>query len=200
MSLYATTAQIKAALRISDSVDDTLISTAGSAASELIDSYTGRVFGAGTVASTRYFSARKTTHVEVDDMPSAPVWVKSSTNRDGVYDVTWDPSDLTLLPLNQFIDGLTWPYTAIETLNGKTWQMALRDEPTIAVNAVWGFPTVPMSITQAAIIQASRIFKRLDSPLGVAGFGEMGVVRVTNGLDPDVAQLCAPYRRLRTAL
>jgi hypothetical protein len=51
-------------------------------------------------------------------------------------------------------------------------------------------------VTQAAIIQASRIFKRLDSPLGVAGFGDMGAIRVGRGLDPDVAQLVEPYRKM----
>jgi hypothetical protein len=40
-----------------------------------------------------------------------------------------------------------------------------------------------------------RIFKRLDSPLGVAGFGDFGAMRVSKGLDPDVAQLVAPYVR-----
>jgi hypothetical protein len=38
------------------------------------------------------------------------------------------------------------------------------------------------------------VFKRADSPLGVAGFGEFGVVRVTQ-LDPDVKALLEPYRR-----
>jgi hypothetical protein len=56
---------------------------------------------------------------------------------------------------------------------------------------------VPEPITQAVIIQASRIFKRYDSPLGVAGFGDLGAIRVTRALDPDVAQLVEPYRRMR---
>jgi hypothetical protein len=42
-----------------------------------------------------------------------------------------------------------------------------------------------------------RLFKRLDSPLGVAGFGDLGVMRVSRGLDPDVAQLIEGYRRFQ---
>lgn len=200
MSLYATTAQIKAALRITDSVDDSLINTAGSAASELIDAYCGRTFGQSAGTVTRYYSAHKSNHVEIDDMAAAPVFVKFSSNRDGNYDQTVAASDYTLLPSNGIMDGLAWPYTAIQTLNTKTWTIAVADEPTVAVSGVWGFPTVPASIMQAAIIQASRIFKRLDSPLGVAGFGEFGAVKVSNSLDPDVMVLCGPYRRLRQAL
>jgi hypothetical protein len=62
---------------------------------------------------------------------------------------------------------------------------------------VFGWPSVPIAIKQATIIQASRIFKRLDSPLGVAGFGDLGAIRVTRDLDPDVAQLVMPYKRMR---
>ena len=198
MSLYATTAQIKAALRITDAVDDSLIAMAGSAASELIDAYCRRTFGAGTVASTRVFNTRKSNHVEVDDMASAPVFVKSSTNRDGVYDKTWDAGTYTLLPVNGFVDGLSWPYTAIQLLGDRTWNAAWGDEPVIQVSAVWGFPTVPVSVTQACVIQASRMFKRNDSPLGVT-FGEFGALRVTRHVDPDVEVLLAPYRRLTGA-
>lgn len=200
MTLYASTAVIKAALRITDNVDDSLIATAGSAASELIDAYCGRTFGAGTVASTRYFAARKANHVEVDDMASAPVFVKSSSNRDGNYDTDWASTDLAYLPTNQFVDGLSWPYTAIQTLNMKVWPISYSDEPTIAVSAIWGFPTVPASVVQAAVIQSTRIFKRLDSPLGVAGFGDAGVMRVHSKVDPDVEVLLQPYRRIRAAL
>lgn len=202
MSLYATTAQIKAALRIptGDTIDDALISLAGSAASELIDAYCGRVFGtSGSVASTRVFSTHKNNHVEVDDMASAPVFVKSATSNNGVFDYQWPSTDYVLLPLNSFIDGLTWPYTAIQTINQKTWYPAVNDEPMIQVSAIWGFPTVPAAVTQACVIQASRIFKRNDSPLGVAGWGDMGVMRVTRQVDADVEVLLAPYRRVRSA-
>jgi hypothetical protein len=46
-------------------------------------------------------------------------------------------------------------------------------------------------------MQASRLFARLDSPLGVAGFGDMGAMRVSFKMDPDVGMLLGPYRRLR---
>jgi hypothetical protein len=35
------------------------------------------------------------------------------------------------------------------------------------------------------------------TPLGVAGFGDMGAIRVSSQLDPDVAQLVMPYKRMR---
>ena len=66
----------------------------------------------------------------------------------------------------------------------------------IKVTAVFGWPNIPVTVTQATILQSSRIFSRLQSPLGVAGFGDMGIMRVSRGLDPDVVQLVEGYRRV----
>jgi hypothetical protein len=61
------------------------------------------------------------------------------------------------------------------------------------ITGTWGWPAIPAAVKQACLIQVSRVFKRAESPLGVAGFGEFGVVRI-NQLDPDVRALLAPYR------
>jgi len=65
----------------------------------------------------------------------------------------------------------------------------------VRVTATWGWATTPQSIATATRLQASRLFKRADSPLGVAGFGDMGAMRVSRYMDPDVELLLAPYRR-----
>ena len=65
------------------------------------------------------------------------------------------------------------------------------------VTGVFGWPSVPKAIEVATIIQSTRIFKRYDSPLGVAGFGDFGAVRVSRFLDPDVEQLVMPYKKMR---
>jgi hypothetical protein len=67
----------------------------------------------------------------------------------------------------------------------------------VKVTGVWGWASVPIAIKQATILLAARIYKRSDSPLGIAGFGDMGVMRVSSQIDPDVAQLVNPYRMLR---
>jgi len=55
-----------------------------------------------------------------------------------------------------------------------------------------------MDIVQATILLSMRQFKRYDSPLGVAGFGDLGAMRVTK-FDPDVEALVAPWRKVRMA-
>jgi len=196
VALYASTAQIKAALRITDAVDDTLINMAGSAASELINGYCGRSFeNYGT--ATRYFAPNDLYVLQIDDLAGTAITVLSSSNADDVFDVTFAAKDYQLEPLNSISEGLSWPFTRIRAVDDFDWSV-FGDEATAKITGVWGWPAVPASISQAAVIQGSRIFTRLQSPLGIAGFGDMGVVRVSRQLDPDVAQLVEPFRRMRS--
>jgi len=195
VALYASTAQIKAALRITDAVDDTLINMAGSAASELINGYCGRSFeNYGT--ATRYFAPNDLYVLQIDDLAGTAITVLSSSNADDVFDVTFAAKDYQLEPLNSISEGLSWPFTRIRAVDDFDWSV-FGDEATAKITGVWGWPAVPASISQAAVIQGSRIFTRLQSPLGIAGFGDLGVVRVSRQLDPDVAQLVEPFRRMR---
>lgn len=194
MTAYATLAQVKAALRITDSVDDTLIEMARESASDLIDGYCGRTFSSsGTV--TRVFAPADDYVLQTDDIAGTVVTITSSTGADGVFDVTWKTTDYQLEPLNGVSNGQAVPFTRIRAIQDYLWPTA-GGEATVRVTGVFGFPAVPIVVTQATVLQASRIFTRLQSPLGVAGFGEMGVVRVTRALDPDVAALVEPYRRI----
>jgi hypothetical protein len=199
---YATRNQVKAALRIgtADTLDDDLIDNCVGAASRLIDGYCNRRFWQSGTAEARVFQAEDSFYCSIDDIAGTALTLKSSTQADGTFDLTWKVSDYQLEPLNGNLDGLTWSYDKIRavgdylfpTVNANYGEQAL-----VQVTAIFGWPSVPEPITQATIIQASRIFKRYDSPLGVAGFGDLGAIRVSRFLDPDMAQLVEPYRRMR---
>jgi hypothetical protein len=199
---YATRNQVKAALRIgtADTLDDDLIDNCVGAASRLIDGYCNRRFWQSGTAEARVFQAEDSFYCSIDDIAGTALTLKTSTQADGTFDLTWSRSDYQLEPLNGNLDGLTWSYDKIRavgdylfpTVNANYGEQAL-----VQVTAVFGWPSVPEPVTQATIIQASRIFKRYDSPLGVAGFGDLGAIRVSRFLDPDMAQLVEPYRRMR---
>ena len=198
-TLYTTGSAVKAAARITDSVDDALINAAVESASRLIDGYCGRSFFAAGSA-TRLFTAYDSLLLQIDDLAgTANLVIESDTAADGTFDTTWDLIDYQLEPLNQIADGITgWPYTRIRAVENYVWPMQ-GGEALIRITASnWGWPAVPDPIEQACVIQSLRIFKRLDSPLGVLGFDGMGVtVRVGRGLDPDVMQMIDPYRKMR---
>jgi hypothetical protein len=197
---YCTLAQVKAALRITDSTDDTLLEGSVESASRLIDGYAMRSFyNAGT--AVRVFSTNDSLYVQTDDMAGTAVTIETSTLGDGVWDVTFSVTDYQLEPLNGTLDGITWAYDRVRAVGDyvfpTTSVLQGEGQALVRVTAVWGWPAIPKAIETATIIQATRIFKRFDSPLGVAGFGDFGAVRVSRFLDPDVEQLVQPYRKMR---
>lgn len=192
---YATLAQVKSALRITDSVDDTLLEMAIESASRAIDQYTNRNFyNAGT--AVRYYAPSNSLNVLIDDLISI-VKLESMNDDEQVYDTTWASDDYQLEPLNGITDGFEQPYTNIRAIGDYVYQ-TLEGEATVKVTGVWGWSATPIQVTQATVIQSSRIFKRLDSPLGIIS-GELGSMRVGSRLDPDVAQLVDSLRKIRMA-
>jgi hypothetical protein len=193
---YASLNQVKAALRITDTVDDTLLEMAIESGSRAIDGYTNRSFSAlGT--ATRVFTPNDYLVVEIEDLITL-LDLKTKSDDDSTFDTTWSADDYQLEPLNGRVDGLPTSYTHIRAVGDYLFSQ-WDGEATVQVTGTWGWSAVPIAVTQACVIQSSRIYKRLDSPLGVAGISDIGIMRVSNQLDPDVAQLVSPYRRIRFA-
>jgi hypothetical protein len=192
---YCSLADLKASARITDNVDDAPLELAVESASRLIDSYTQRYFyNAGT--ATRLFVPQDSYVTELDDLITLTTLQTSDGDNFGT---TWQAKDYQLEPLNGVVDGLTGhPATRVRAVDDFLFTY-LDGEATVRVAGVWGWSAVPTAVKQATIIQAARIFKRNDSPLGIAGFGELGAVRVGTQLDPDVKQLIEPYRKVRFA-
>jgi hypothetical protein len=190
---YATLSEVKASLRITDAIDDSLLETAIESASRMIDGFTARTFSnAGT--ATRNFAATDDLNLIIDDAIS--ISEVASTDEIGDTYTVWKVTDYQLEPLNSRSDGLYMPYTGIRAVNDYAWPV-VDQQALCRITGVWGWASVPMAIRQATIIQSSRLFKRLDSPLGIAGFGDLGAIRVGRYLDPDVEQLAMPYRIMR---
>jgi hypothetical protein len=193
---YCTLADVKASLRITDTIDDALIENSINAASRMIDQYCNRYFYSGTAGEVRYYQANDGFVCWIDDAQAISE-IKTSSTDPLIFDTTWEAGDYQLMNPNQRANGAYSPYTAITATDNylfPVWaEMAL-----VKVTGTFGWSAVPDSIKFAAIIQASRLFKRLESPLGVAGVSDMGIMRVGSSIDGDVAQLINPFRLLRT--
>jgi hypothetical protein len=197
---YTTLAEVKSALRVIDTIDDSLISIAIEAASREIDGYTERYFyNAGT--ASRVFLPEDSFLTEIDDLVSLE---KLETSSDGeAFDIEWSAADYQLEPLNGQVGGLEHPFTRIRAVDNKlfpVWDLKNTNayKATVKVTGVWGWPSIPSAINQATILLSMRQFKRFDSPLGVAGFGDIGAINITR-VDPDVMALIAPFRKIRMA-
>jgi len=193
---YCTLADVKAALRISDTVDDALLENSVNAASRMIDQYCNRYFYSGSVGEIRYYKANDGFTCWIDDAISVSE-LKTSSTDPLIYDTTWAAEDYQLLPANRIANGAYYPITGLSATDNYLFPV-WADIALVKVTGQFGWNAIPDSIKFATIIQASRLFKRLESPLGVAGVSDIGIMRVGANIDGDVAQLINPFRLLRT--
>lgn len=191
---YCTLAELKAALRVSDAIDDALLELAIESASREIDGYCERSFTSET--ATRVFSVGDAVVLPVDDLISVTTIKTTATTT---WDTTWTSGDYQLEPLNGKVNGIAWPYTHIRAVGNYLWPVwavgtLSADMASVQIAGVWGWSAVPTAIRQACVILAMRIFKRLDAPLGMIT-NDLGSMRVGR-FDPDVEALVAPYRKV----
>lgn len=191
---YCTLQQLKDSLRITDNVDDTMLELAIETASRQIDDYCERVFY--TTSGTRYYAPRDNYVCETDDIVSITT-LKSSSAANGVYDITWATTDYQTEPLNGIAGGIASPITHLRAVDDYLFPLQ-SGETTVQVVGVFGWSAVPTAIKYATLLLSSRLFKRMDSPLGVAGIGDLGVIRVSR-IDPDIDALIAPFKKMRFA-
>ena len=180
---YCTLTQLKAALQLTDTDDDTILENCIDAGARLIDGHAMRqFFSAGT--ATRVFIPDTDTVCYVNDLAGTAITLKTTDAADTVYETTWTTADYQLEPLNGLNLGQTWPYTRIRS-TGTLAFSTVNEYPTVQVTGVWGWAAIPAPIVQANILQSARLFKRFDSPIGDWA---------SKGLDADAAQLVEPYR------
>ena len=195
MANYATLAQVKAALRITDQIDDALLTTSIEAASRWVDGWCDRSFTVASGTAVRdYVPSGRMEPLVVDDLTSV-VSIKIDENLDRTFVTTLAEIDFQLEPVNARSFDNAYPYTAIRPQEDGYWP-TFDGRATVRVEATFGWPAVPVAVREATILQASRLYTRLSSPVGVVSFGDMGAIRVSRFADPDVEMLLAPYRRL----
>jgi len=191
---YATLDDLKAQLGIEadDTTRDALLTKALNSASRGIDRATGRRFWLDTTVTARTYRLHQQIVREedgdvlkVDDIgDTTGMTVESASTGGGVFtDIT---GTYETTPDNALADG--YPITGL--LRPLTiWGTAFTR---IRVTAKFGWPAVPDDIAQACLIQASRLYKRKDSPEGIIGSAEWGV-RNLSRRDPDVWALIEPF-------
>lgn len=187
---YADLATLKSSLGMEadDDTRDSLLNKALASASRSIDTATGRRFWLDAAASAREFNPASRVvcgsdgeRLLLDDAGAAPTLVE--TGAAGAWAAV---TDYETGPENAIVRGR--PVTSLLRSSGSWGRGTVR----VRVTARWGWPVVPDEIEQATLIQASRLFKRKDSPEGVTGSAEWGVVRLSRR-DPDVWALIEHY-------
>jgi len=197
---YCTVAELKAMIGLTSSSQDTNISNAIDGASRQIDQLCGRNFYITDSATDKYFNPQNNYYLDVPDIANTTnLVIKLDTNDDGTHDTTLtENTDFYLKPINTTdVDGDdNAPFGTIEIIHSRT---SKHFDPKIVKNvkitAFWGFPQVPQAIKMACLLQASRLWKRKDSPFGTYGSGDTGKKELFQKFDPDAKSLIMGYKK-----
>jgi hypothetical protein len=198
---YTSVEELKSRLNITDTVSDFELELAVQAAARAVESYCGRFFY--QIAETRTYVPYDLYELPVDDLVSVTS-MATDQDGDGVFEQSWVAGtdfqlSFGIWEFNANVTGEARPYTHIRAINavggGKffpyTWPFSRLDR--IQIIGVWGWPTVPYRVKQATLQVASELFKLKDSPFGLAGTSEFGMVRLPRGGNPYVASLLCDY-------
>ncbi len=187
---YVTEAELASYLRIVDTQDDVELGLAISGASRAIDQATNRQFGLVSAEertySVRYDYERAVWVADVDDY---------QTTTGLVVDVDGDVvATFTKEPRNAAQKGRPWTRVVFTSDSEVTPSC----DSEVAVTAAWGWTSVPATIKNACLLQASRFFTDRNAPFGVAGSPDMGSeLRLLAKVNPDVEVMIRAYRRTR---
>lgn len=179
---YATVAELKGYLRITDTADDVLLATWVTTASRNVDDFCGRQFGQVAAVETREYSGVWDRHLgkfvyELDDVQDVDDLVVVNASATVL-------TDYDLEPVNALKKGR--PYE----------RLVCSDAGPLTVDALWGWTAVPAAVKTGLFLQAARVAARRDSPFGISGSPQMqGEIRLLAQLDPDFRTSLKPLVR-----
>lgn len=193
---YATLAELKGRLGITNTADDTRLTSALAAASLGVELLCHRQFNDAGATSPRTYVAVTTGLAKVDDFSTTVgLQVAIDLDGDGTFEITLTIDvDFQLEPAGGVVGGVPgWPFwrLRIRSRSARFFPICGADR-LVQVTARWGWAAVPAPVKEATLLGAQELFSLKEAPFGVAGFGEFGVVRVRD--NPKIRGLLAGYR------
>ena len=160
------------------------------AASRQIDEFRGDQFWKESTPTARYFRTDNPYLLWTGDYAdTTTMTVASDTAGDGTFGTVWAATDWQAEPFRR-LNGR--PFDRLVAIGDKcfpvTWARA-----SVRVTAHWGWAAIPEAVEQACQILAIDHFKSKDLTGGVAGFGDLGAIRVS-AFNPQARALLMPYK------
>lgn len=185
--LYCSVETVKGRLGLTLMDQDAALERAIGAASRAIDGLTGMTFFSAT--ATRHFTADDPYLLRIDDC-LAITTLKTDDNGDRTYATTWAVTDFDSEPYNAL------PITRLRVAPGGAHSFPLTRRG-VELAGSWGTAAAaPDNISEACVLVAVKIYKRKDSPFGIFGSPELGVLITEMKRDPEV-MILLPRPRAR---
>jgi len=198
---YITIPDYKEWIGLGDAKDDAVIDESIEAASRGIDNFCKTRFWQTAAGTNRLFDTCDGWRIRIGDAV-AVTQVATDGDGDGLFETVWAATDYQLLPLNPAAAPEPMPFTQIHAIGTLTFPRVTSVTSRygrVQVTGTWGWPSIPGAVRQACLLVTNRLVKRRNSPEGVAGFDEFGVIRISSRDDPDAVRYLTPYRTMRRA-
>lgn len=199
MADYITSSELSASLSLTGYTFATAdISACITAASRVVDMYTGRNFTTAGSTLTRYYTPESPNILMIDDATSI-VSVAIDRNEDGTFEETWATTDYVAEPLNAAADSKPYETLRVRGTGRYTWPRGI--EKSVSVSATFGWDAVPTEVKVATTVLASQLLKRSrEAPFGIVSFTGSDVAMRIARTDPQVNMLLTDLQRTRPFL
>jgi hypothetical protein len=195
---YITSAEAQAYTGVNLAGSTSLLDDVVEASSRLIDEYCGRHFYQD-IAATRYFD---TDHAQqlilgpFNDLASVTS-ITEDRAGDGTYSTTYTAGQYQLGPVGAASKApVAQPFTSVSLLDNVTFSVSVSTgrRGLVKIVGTWGWPAVPIEVKQACRIIVAEVMKLESAPLGIVGFADFGVTRVSKSMSPRAIQMLQPYK------
>jgi hypothetical protein len=182
-----------------DDAENALMQHSLDAATDFINTYTGRTFYADDAATKRF---HPTSPNYLDLIPDIRTVTSVAVDAAGdfTFSETLAATDYYLVPLVPLPDAGI--YQRLMIAPNSSMSFAWGQSTQVQVVGDWGYVVdgaPPAAIIQACLIQASRLFSRKGAPFGVLENTDIGQFTRIGAMDPDVKALLNPYKSRASA-
>lgn len=194
---YLTSVELKATLSLTgETFADADVALAVESASRMVDMECDRRFYKDAADATRYYTPRSNGFVVIDDLADL---TSLATDADGTstYATAWtEGTHFTFEPANAETNGRPRTLIRVRTAGG-IW-LPTQYPNSVRVVGKFGWDLVPSQVKTATSITAHRLLRRMrEAPFGIVTVGiDAGAAMRISRIDPDVAALLAPFKRL----
>lgn len=192
-ALYQTLAEMRTRLGIktvTDTADDTRITSMITAVSAALRELTGQTFHTTAADETRYYTPEFSDVLEVGPLVSVTT-LATDEDGDRTYERTWAATDYDLEPANAALDSK--PYREIWIAPNGNYAFPVGIRRGVKVIGKFGWGTTPEPIKEAVALAVEKLFRRKDAIFGVVGGGGLGELKQMMRDDPELKLLIAPY-------